>query len=215
MAKKSNRSRGNSKVDLKPADNTSRAARGYARLRRWVLPSQAAYMRWIAAHGPCAIPTCDNCYWTQMREKDVQRYEPVVRKMISHENDLVNHRVNWLLTVQGFLFTALAFAWEKDDSLFLVPMVSAIGVAVALSSAFLLHEGSRAIVELRAWWDKDCPKSWYRGKLTHRGPGVVGRWSNTWYTRHFLPVQVLPVALCCTWALIIVFYFAWVFPHRV
>jgi hypothetical protein len=35
------------------------------------------------------------------------------REMVRHENELMNHRVSWLLTLQGLLFTALGFAWDK------------------------------------------------------------------------------------------------------
>jgi len=40
-----------------------------------------------------------------------------IRQMIAHEDDLINHRLTWLAQLQGFLFAALGFAWEKASVL--------------------------------------------------------------------------------------------------
>lgn len=35
---------------------------------------------------------------------------------VMHENDLMNHRIIWFITLQGLLFAALGFSWGKTDA---------------------------------------------------------------------------------------------------
>ncbi len=206
MSKKSNRSRGNNQADPRPASDTSHSIRGFAHHKRWSVPRRKAGSRRIAAHSPHTIATCDNCYWTKVRKKDAEKYEPIVRQMINHENDLANYRITWLLTVEGFLLAALGFAWEKKDAPLLVPTLSLVGIVVALSAWLMLHLGTRAINRLRNWWHAECPKRWYRGRLIDKGPDVVGYWSRKWYAYCLLPSQVFPVLFLVVWVLIFMFY---------
>lgn len=43
-----------------------------------------------------------------MPSYDVQRHLQYIYDRVKHEDDLVNHRLTWLLTLQGLLFTAFA-----------------------------------------------------------------------------------------------------------
>jgi hypothetical protein len=72
--------------------------------------------------------------------------------MVRHENELMNHRVSWLLTLQGLLFTALGFAWDKADAHALIYVFCATGAVVAISSQTVLNGAHQAIDQLRQWW---------------------------------------------------------------
>jgi hypothetical protein len=74
------------------------------------------------------------------------------REMVRHENELMNHRVSWLLTLQGLLFTALGFAWDKADAHALIYVFCATGAVVAISSQTVLNGARQAIDQLRQWW---------------------------------------------------------------
>jgi hypothetical protein len=43
--------------------------------------------------------------------------DETVRQMIYHEGELINHRIGWLVTLQGLLFAALGFAWNDAKEL--------------------------------------------------------------------------------------------------
>lgn len=63
-----------------------------------------------------------------------------IREMIKHENELINHRVTWLLVIQGFSYTAVGVAW---DSKFPLPNVLfLLIVAGANIAAYLRSRGS-------------------------------------------------------------------------
>ena len=69
-----------------------------------------------------------------------------IRSLIMHENDLINHRITWFLILQGFMLTALAFAWEKSCSLCWV--FSFIGIFSSISVGIVLLAASQALEKL-------------------------------------------------------------------
>ncbi len=74
----------------------------------------------------------------------------VSRAMIRHENDLMNHRLTWLLTSQGLLFTALGFALSKDNQQFsqqLREVLAFVGILLAASASVVLDAANTAIVK--------------------------------------------------------------------
>ena len=72
----------------------------------------------------------------------------VIREMIKHENDLMNHRLTWLCQIQGFLFTALAVIWQYPASKYVQYVLCLAGVLVAISSFYGLDAAVQAIKKL-------------------------------------------------------------------
>jgi hypothetical protein len=71
---------------------------------------------------------------------------PVVsRDLIKHENELINHRLAWFITIQGLLLAALGFAWGKADARGLVFVFCGLGLLTSISTAFTLWSGAAAI----------------------------------------------------------------------
>lgn len=82
----------------------------------------------------------------------------VLRTMIRHENDLMNHRLTWLLTSQGLLFTALGFALSNPNQQFsqqLREVLAFVGILLAASSSIVLDAANNAILRWspQAWGD--------------------------------------------------------------
>lgn len=106
----------------------------------------------------------------------------IIRSMICHENDLVNHRIQWLVTLEGLLFAALSVAWDKLPEFTYV--LSGMGILAALSSGFSLHAARVAIHRLCHWWEDNKTADYH-------GPDVVGYISTSWMSRvaswHSLP----------------------------
>ncbi|NJN87574.1 MAG: hypothetical protein HC881_16265 [Leptolyngbyaceae cyanobacterium SL_7_1] len=74
--------------------------------------------------------------------------EEIYLQILIHENDLMNHRITWFITLQGLLFAALGFAWDKQDAQKLILILSILGTLTSISSGFVLWGGASAIDEL-------------------------------------------------------------------
>lgn len=69
-----------------------------------------------------------------------------IRALIRLENEMVNHRMQWFLLLQGFMFAGIGFAWEKSTALSIV--FACVGILSALSVGLLLRCGIQAIAAL-------------------------------------------------------------------
>lgn len=67
-------------------------------------------------------------------------YAGVIRELIRHENDVTNHRIMWLLILQGLLATAYAGTHDPRATTVL-PLV---GILVALSAFVILYKSYQA-----------------------------------------------------------------------
>ena len=86
------------------------------------------------------------------------------RELISHENELVNHRMTWLLLITGFLFSAFFTLIGSSDKvlssfgkLYLVGAAVAIafvGIYAAVTAAHLILQAHGQIAMVREWWEK-------------------------------------------------------------
>ncbi|MEZ6136448.1 MAG: hypothetical protein R3C53_16255 [Pirellulaceae bacterium] len=103
---------------------------------------------------------------TKPTEAQCEEWTRAIRSLIEHENDLQDHRLTWLLTCEGFFFAALAFAWDKDDARPLIVVVSVLGCAIALLSAFGLRISKKGQQRQRKWWDDNV-------RQHYSGPDVV------------------------------------------
>ncbi len=69
--------------------------------------------------------------------------------MIQHEDDLRNQRLGYLLTLNGLLFTALAFAWKAQAARPLVLLLAGMGIVTAASGYGSMKSSDVAIRALR------------------------------------------------------------------
>lgn len=121
-----------------------------------------------------------------MKEKD-----EVLRELIKNENEMINHRMNWFLTLQGFMFAAISFAWEKNTELCLV--FSLVGALSALSVGLLLRSG---VKEVKCLEEEGRELS---------NPVIGRKFEETPKVIHsFLPWQFLPILMVSAWSLILI-----------
>ena len=130
----------------------------------------------------------------------MQEYEDIAREMVRHENELMNHRLTWLLTLEGLLFAALGFAWGKDDATAkgLVDVFCGIGIVVPVLTLFILDAAQKALIRLRDWWESAQPTG-------YQGPGIIGYWHKPALIAWFVPWRILPGTFVLAW--IFVAYF--------
>lgn len=113
----------------------------------------------------------------------------VARELIAHENELINHRLTWFITLQGLLMAALGFAWDKTDARGLVFVFCGLGILSAISTATILWGGAAAIERLSMIEE------------LHKGCMVIGRRA-TLFEKIFYPWFAMPVLFAVAWALI-------------
>jgi hypothetical protein len=120
----------------------------------------------------------------------------IIRSMIEHENELFNHRVGWLIQLQGFLFAALSFAWDKKDTHLLVTVFSVVGMAVSLASLSNMWVYFKTTQTLKDDWDKiknDC-----------NVPDVVGFRAKQEHNMFLLPMWSLPFIFIIAWLFVLI-----------
>lgn len=113
----------------------------------------------------------------------------VLRKLIQNENEMTNHRMNWFLILQGFMFAGMAFAWDKSTSLCVV--FSCVGALSSVSVGTLLKCGISAIKKLES--------------MKPEGDCVIGKSNGEVHPLiHFLlPWNFIPVLMVFAWILLI------------
>lgn len=100
-----------------------------------------------------------------------------IRAAIEHENTLVNHRLTWLLTSQGFLFAGfgLVFTSMKESSLdiiyslLLLSLISLVGMTVSCKICLDIEGAARQLAELDHWWHKTYAPSAYESSQQQSG----------------------------------------------
>jgi hypothetical protein len=75
-----------------------------------------------------------------------EQYATVIRELLRHENDLTNHRIIWLLIVQGFLANAYVIVKANSDA---GNAIALSAVVIDLSALVVLHKSYRARGYLR------------------------------------------------------------------
>jgi hypothetical protein len=96
------------------------------------------------------------------RRKDL--YERL-RRQIEHEDNLVNHRLTWFLTLQGLLFIAYATLAPEDTQKFLywkrvvLLLFSVVGYLTAVFTSFSIEAAHLSLNGLQRMWE-DPPGAW-------------------------------------------------------
>ena len=77
-----------------------------------------------------------------MHDVDPRLYTTVIREMYRHENDLTNHRIMWLLIVQGLI--ANAAVTSRRESGEAASALAIVGILVTLSTFIILYKSYQA-----------------------------------------------------------------------
>lgn len=104
---------------------------------------------------------------TQTTNTVATYYSETIRSMIDKENDSVNHRITWLITIQGLFFATLGFSWDKPKAIQLIQVLSLLGIAISILVFFALLSATNPRGQLCNWWGINKPKD-------YSGPDVIG-----------------------------------------
>lgn len=126
----------------------------------------------------------------------------IIRAMIQHEDQVANDRITWLTSIQGLLFAALGFAWDKQDTKILIVVLSFTGIMVAVSAWFSLIISNEARRDLVKWWDCHKPSN-------YTDPDVIGTRSfHPTLTRLLRPWRALPFLFIVSWIFVFLINFS-------
>ena len=77
---------------------------------------------------------------------EAYRHIAEIRKMIQHENTLLNARMGWMWALQGLLFSAMSFLWEIHWAPVL--LIAIVGLLSSISIGYSCVRASNAVGEL-------------------------------------------------------------------
>jgi len=119
----------------------------------------------------------------------------IIREMVKQEGELINHRITWLVTLQGLLFAALGFAWK--DGRELIPILSLLGMLTSASTLSVLILAHRAFESLLKDWDS-------HKSADYDGPNVIGYRSKSKILMLSRPWFSLPFLFILGWIFVII-----------
>lgn len=137
--------------------------------------------------------------------KDLKEIEGQIRGMIEHENDLLNHRIQWFLIINGFLLTATATLKTKqlDDGKLILIAIAAIGILVCVSFWFSLGIGMKGVGRLAKTWEYYVELFAEKSSDGCHHIGVIGWWAkekaskvSAWF--------ILPIIFALVWIFLLI-----------
>ena len=115
---------------------------------------------------------------------------PVLRSMVQFESEQINSRVNTLVVIQGLLFVAAGFSWDKAGSF--VFILSVVGIFMSTITIISLVAPILALRNLNSLWLKINPKQ--------DGIGIFGHYpSRQTQLTFFSPDNFLPLVFIMAW----------------
>lgn len=138
----------------------------------------------------------------------------MLRKQIEHEDNLVNHRLNWLLFSQGFLFLAFVTLLTVDKPLshktIALCLIAFFGFFVSLFTFLSIFAAFKSLKRLRQTWAHPNQSDEKLRRLAIGFPQIT--WVGKWYANATNAAGGIPMLIMVMWALLIAFvlYDVWV-----
>ncbi len=132
-------------------------------------------------------------------EDKLREYASVIREMIQHENLLTDHRLRWMLILEGILFAGVASFWK----MYWVPLVAVagLGIVTAVSVYHALWLSARARGHLRQLYQQ---KLELHPELRDEIPPVAGDIPGLVAFPWPYPWKLLPWAIVVAWILLVI-----------
>jgi len=127
---------------------------------------------------------------------EMEKYSDEIRNLIKHENELVNHRLGWLMTAQALLYTALSLIWKSGFNEVLV--IGLVGILSSLTFGYSLKFSDKAIGRLLSIYREQLKN---KSKKEENYAPVIGYEGKT--TLIFLPWNFMPWLLVAAWVSLI------------
>ncbi|XOF34224.1 MAG: hypothetical protein ACL93V_02715 [Candidatus Electrothrix sp. YB6] len=120
-----------------------------------------------------------------------------VRDIVREENNMIDQRMMWMLTLNGLLFTTLGFAWGGNRVLNWLPWIlSGLGALSTFSFGLILQCGLNALEHMNELWFELQDYSEYPL------PPMTGLSRESIICSHLLPWNCLPQLLYSVWLIV-------------
>lgn len=152
-------------------------------------PARPALQNWVAAESE---------YYNPIPSSELREIEKDIRGFIDNENKLTNNRIQWFLTINGFLITSIALYTGTFPKAWFTLIVSMAGLVIASSFWMSVRLGNSAVERLSLLWSD------YRSKAEpgYHEIGVFGSSASSWVIRgRLLPWVALPWIFAGLWIL--------------
>lgn len=123
----------------------------------------------------------------------------IVREMIRHEDELINHRITWMMVFNGLLYTALGLVVGRSNAKVLLWVLTCLGCVIAVSSFLGIYDGTKGIRNVRKWWDEHVAEDFV-------GPDVMALRGKSTHFRLLKPWRVMPWVFFVSWLVIGITY---------
>lgn len=127
----------------------------------------------------------------------MDRYSVEIRNLIKHENELINHRLGWLMTTQSLLYVALGLVWKQGIGSVII--IALVGSLSCLSFGYALKFADKAIAQILETYREKLRKE---EKDEEDYPPVIGYKGDTILS--LLPWNFLPWLHVIAWSLLVV-----------
>ncbi|MBN1578411.1 MAG: hypothetical protein JW913_17755 [Chitinispirillaceae bacterium] len=135
-----------------------------------------------------------------MAENEIDKMEMIdlVLKILDREDSLINARMTWYLTIQGFIIAGISLLFTSRDKFaeFVIPgtvSLSILAIAISLAVFFAVFRARQVKKTMERYWN--TIKNEY-GFF----PNPIG--NTSWYSV-FTPGQVVPLLLIVFWVVVI------------
>jgi hypothetical protein len=132
---------------------------------------------------------------------DLRKIEMQISSMIQHENELLNHRIQWFLTLNGFLFTAVALYGNQPGRNYFGWVLAGLGLLVCSSFFVGLSIGGQGF--------KRLVRRWKMIKAMHsegfEEVGVYGHLAKGFLENNLAPWKALPMLMAFGWIAVAIF----------
>jgi len=133
---------------------------------------------------------------TQVNELPVHEYYDYMAKQVEREDGLINARITWMLTFEGFLFASLALIGGKSTIPILNHVLPALGIIISLLCYSSVEGALSAIKTLKTGWEEK-----------ERSLGIAGVYPRAFGKArpHLFAVihtRLLPLVVASAWGLI-------------
>lgn len=122
------------------------------------------------------------------------------RSIIEHENILLNHRMTWMWTLQGLLFTASSFFKKFLNGNFPVFLICIIGIFTCISISYSLNKSRRKLDSLH----NDVEKLSNNSELENVIPV---HYKNDSIFDFLYPWKFLPITFAFAWISLACYFF--------
>lgn len=136
---------------------------------------------------------------------DYENYASDLRETVRHENDLTNHRINWLVLLNGLAFASIGLLWDKDGVRLVLLTLTGMGFSVSLSCWFALlggHEAHRTLVRL--WNSRSVPPTDIAPISARSDCDTTGAFKKRWFDKFWFlcPWHCIPIIFMIVWSVV-------------